>query len=209
MKARGHFLWILLVFVPVLWLAWPSSDKAGGGGDSQSSLEGRKHYPGDVRGADFDRTSDNPRRARSGRELSELTGVDRILADDAISNEQAALQLREIAMNPMNSVEDRLDALEHGFNLHAESFADFPQQKDLPSELASQYLHEIINHDDSPAVQIGGYMALMDHPDAEVADLAKEMLALELGDEGRESTREKLLVAAQTKLAKLTSEAGK
>jgi hypothetical protein len=128
-------------------------------------------------------------------------GVDRILANDAISHEQAALQMRKLAMDSTRPTEERLEALQHGLNLNAASFADLAQQKDLPPELASHYLHEMINHSDSPSLQIRSYMALMDHPDAEVAGLAKDMLALEVGNEEEEPNREKLLVAARSKLA--------
>ncbi len=148
-------------------------------------------------------------RHASDTQSGDPAGVDRILANDAISHEQAALQLRELAMDSTRSTEERLEALQHGLNLNAASFADLAQQKDLPSELASHYLHEMINHSDSPSLQIRSYMALMDHPDAEVAGLAKDMLALEVGDEQRISTREKLLVVAQGKLAKLAAEDGK
>ena len=209
MKAYRQFLWVAFLLAPLLWLVWPSADKAGSEKDSQAAAETERHYSvGRVRGEDVDGASEaNPRRVRGARDLSSLTGVDRILADDAISDREAALRLRELALNSTNSVEDRLEALQHGLNLHPDSFADFAQQKDLPAELASHYLDEIINHDDSPAVQIRAYMALMDHPDAEVADLAKEMLALEVGDEERQSSREKLLVVGQSKLAKLASAA--
>jgi hypothetical protein len=202
MKTYRQFLWIILLLIPLFWWAWPSGDKTGQDKDSQSGSGAGKHLldakPGMV-----------TRRMRDGGDPSELSGVDRILADDGISHKQAALQLRELAMNPMSSVEARLEALEHGLLLDADSFADFAQQKDLPSELASHYLQKIINQNDSPAIQIRGYMALMDHPDAEVAGLAKEMLALEVGDEEQLSTREKLLVVGQGKLAKLESEVEK
>lgn len=207
MNAYRRFLWIFLLIVPVLWLAWPSNDKAGREEGPEAGLAAKKHQLADGKVETGPRIG--PRRDRGEGVPANLASVDRVLANDGISNEQAALRLCDIASNPSNPVEERLEALQHGLNLHTETFADFAQQKDLPSELASHFLHEIINHDEAPAIQIRSYMALMDHPDAEVADLAKEMLALEVGDEDRLSTREKLLVVGKGKLAKLASENGK
>lgn len=213
MKAYRQLLWVFLLLFPLLWLVWPSGDEAGKEVETPTVLVSGKTPGAGSRVTDGPRAREDlsgrlPRRA-SDAEPGDPDGVDRILANDGISNEQAALQLRKLAMDSTRSTEDRLEALQHGLNLNAASFADFAQQKDLPSELASHYLHEMINHNDSPSLQIRSYMALIDHPDAEVAGLAKDMLALELGDEERLATREKLLVAAQGKLAKLAAEGGK
>jgi hypothetical protein len=212
MKTRRHYLWILPLLVALFWLIWPSSDKAGKSEDSQQGLAAGRHHAKNralVDGGAGSISATQARRVKNSGEGADLTRVDLILADDGISHEQAALQLREIAMDPMNSVEDRLEALQHGLNLHLETFADFAQQKELPSDLASHFLHEIINHNDSPGIQIRSYMALMDHPDGNVSELAMEMLALEVGDEEQQSTREKLLVVGESKLALLESQSGK
>jgi hypothetical protein len=209
MKPNRHLLWIFLLLVPLLWLAWPSGEKAGREAETPPGEDARTQTPGGSARVTDGEADSNTRSRLSPRRVSHLTGVDRILADDAITHEQAALQLRKLAMNPGAPVEDRLEALQHGLNLHAESFADFAQQKDLPPELASHYLQEMINYNQSPIIQIRSFMDLMNHPDEEVAGLAKEMLALEVGDEEEESSPEELLVAARSKLAELAAEAGR
>jgi len=214
MKFSPRFLWVFLLLVPLLWLAWPSFDKAGQDEETPPASSQTKQSPvGGSRVANGEAATETRpgllRRPVTDRpELGDPAGVDLVLADDSISHEQAALQLRKLAMDPTRSTEDRLEALEHGLNLDAASFADLAHQKDLPSELASHYLHEMINHDDSAASQIRSYMALMDHRDPEVAGLAAEMLAFQVGDEQEEINREKLLQLAREKLAEYAAEEG-
>lgn len=149
-----------------------------------------------------------PTRTRSAREgqvtrlpiLGSSAEVDHLLSDDSISSEQAVEQLHALAMDPTLPIAHRLEALQHGLNLGIASFADFAQQPALPVELASCFLNEVINYNDSPPTQIRTYMALMDHPDEEVSSLAREMLAFQVDDDLNEASREQLIQLARKKL---------
>jgi hypothetical protein len=216
MKPYRRFLWILSLLAPLFWMAWPSGDnKAEQAVATPPGLGSKKQIPSngsrvkDDEGASRDRAGQLSRRLSDRPEPGDPAGVDRILANDGISHEQAALQLRKLALDPTRSTADRLEALQHGLNLGIESFAGFAEQADLPAELASHYLSEIINHNDSPATQIRAYIALMGHPDEEVSALAEEMIAIQVGDELQEASREKLLRIAQKELAELAAEGGK
>lgn len=157
-------------------------------------------------------SSRSPRRQSDRSEADDLAGVDRILANDGISNQQAALQLRELAMDRNLPTEERLEALQHGLNLGIDSFAGFAEQADLPTELASHYLHEIINYNDSPATQISAYISLIGHSDKEVSELAREMLSFQLGDDLQaeddiqKADQEKLIQLGRRKLSELAKD---
>lgn len=209
MKVPLKSLWLVLLLVPVLWWAWPS-DKTTAPGDGQPLQPGRNSQT--ARDGSRPVAGDGPARARSSRRLqngagilkpAEFDQVDRILRDDTISIEMAVMQLRALAMDRTRSTAERLEALQHGLNLGIGSFAGFAEQEALPPELASEYLNEIINHNESPVGQIRAYIALVGHPDEEVSSLASEMLALQVGDDMRQADREKLIELGRQKLGDL------
>lgn len=220
MKAYRRFLWVFLLLGPLLWLVWPEGDKAEKDAHTPPELASRHQTPA-TRAGSQPAGGDGPARTRSARRQQQAAGnlkpaespdVDRILIDDSISIEQAAVQLRELAMNRNLPTAQRLEALQHGLNLGIESFAGFAEKADLPSELASHYLHEIINHNDSPAIQIRAYIALIGHPDEEVSTLAKEMLVFQVEDdlqaEGdiQKADQEKLIQLGRRKLNELAKD---
>lgn len=211
MKLNRQSLWIVLLLVPLLWWAWPSGEQSATEGAAALGQERSAPAAGDASPA---ATGGGPARTRSTsrqqqsatpNKSAESLEVDRILINDSITNEQAAARLQAIAMDSQRPVEQRLEALQHGLNLDIASFADFAEQPELPPELASHFLHEIINYNDSPATQLRSYISLMDHPDQEVSALAKEMLAFQVGDDLQEASREQLLQRAREKLQTLSS----
>lgn len=205
MKLQRQFLLVALLVVPLLWWAWPSdttSDSSGGGSpaETQESSLTRRQPQTTAEGG--------PSRTRSARDgqvtrtplLGGSPEVDAVLSDDSISIEQAVERLRALAMDATHPPAQRLEALQHGLNLGIASFADFAQQPDLPAELASHFMDEVINYNESPGTQIRTYLVLMDHPDEEVASLAREMLAFQVDDDLNEATREQLIELARKKL---------
>ncbi len=214
MKSYRQFLWGVLLLVPLLWWAWPSGQNASPG-DTPSPAQN----PKPVAAGATARTPDGPgpARTRSAQRQqppskpgkpAEAPEVGEVLANDAVSNVQAAARLHTIAMDRTRSTEERLEALQHGLNLDIATFAAFAGQPELPPELASHFLHEVINYNDSPATQLSTYMALMDHPDEEVSALAKEMLAFQVEDDLQEASREQLLQRGHQKIQTLTTGAG-
>jgi len=209
MKFKRQSLWFLLLLVPLLWWAWPSGKNSAPGAEPAPAQNQKSPAAGGSPAAD----AAGPARTRSASRQqlaskppklpAESPEVDRILINDSITNEQAAVRLHAIAMDRTRPTAHRLEALQHGLNLGIESFASFAEQADLPPELASHFLHEIINYNDSPATQIRSYIALMDHPDEEISALAKEMLAFQVGDDLHETSREQILQLARQKLADL------
>jgi hypothetical protein len=212
MKFQRQSLWVVLLLIPLLWWAWPSGKKSAPGGDASPAQSQKSPAAG---GSGPASDGGGPARTRAARRQqqpavplkpAESPEVDRILINESITNEQAAAQLHVLAMDRTRSTAHRLEALQHGLNLGIGTFADFAEQPDLPPELASHFLNEIINYNDSPATQIRAYMALMDHPDQEVSALAKEMLAFQVEDDLQEASREQLIQHARQKLADLAKE---
>lgn len=212
MKINRQFLWFLLLICPLLWLVWPSGDKTEKDANTQPGLVSKNQTQASgSRETDGGRIPEgtparSPRRHSDRSESGPLPGVDRILANDRISHEQAALQLRELSMDRNLPMEERLEALRHGLNLDIGSFAGFAEQADLPAGLASHYLHEITNHNNTPDAQIKACIALVAHPDKEVSELAREMLALHVGDDMQKADQAKLIQLGRRKLDELATE---
>ena len=212
---RYRYALLALVLVPAIWWAWPSPDR--GGREPQGGTENSGHPAGggsSQAGAD-DPGDGRPGRVRPKRRESQRvvkTGfspqVDAILADSQLSNEAAVSRLHALAMDRSLPTEHRLEALTHGMNLDAAAFADLAEAADLPADMASHLLGQIINCNESPQVQIKAYVHLLDHPDPEVSSLASEMLAFQVDDDARELNREQLLARAREKLKALAAESG-
>jgi len=208
MKSYRQIVWVALLLVPLLWWAWPDADESSLD-ESRPAAEGQgEASPSD----DTPSTSeDGPRRTRAAPrdpaakplEAPASPEVDEILVDESISIEQAAVRLRALASDTTQTKAHRLEALQHGLNLGIESFADFAEQAELPAELASCLLDEIINHNDAPATQIRSYVALIDHSDVEVRELALEMLRFQVGDDLHEESPERLKELAREKIQDL------
>lgn len=210
MKSYRKSLWGILLLVPLLWWAWPSSKTTTAGDDlPPAESPSTVHTPA----SDNPTGNGGPSRTRAARQQQApkiLTPpsspeVDHILVDESISTAQAAEQLCAIAMDTNHTTAHRLEALQHGLNLGIESFAGFAEQPDLPAELASCFLDEVINYNDSPATQIRSYIALIKHPDEEVSALAKEMLAFLVEDDNQEASNEKLIQMGREKIQALTT----
>lgn len=133
--------------------------------------------------------------------------IERVLGDDRVGVRQAALRLKQLALDASLPVEHRVDALEHGLNLDASSFSDFADGPELPSALAAAYLDEMMNENSNPQLQIRAYMALVDHAHADVAGAAREMLSFVLGDDFDEKTTTELVEMGRRRLQEYSHEA--
>lgn len=212
---KYRYALLALLLVPALWWAWPSPDR--GAREPQVGTEGpsRPKSGGSSQADDADSGGDRPERVRPKRPESQRAGkpgfspqVDAILSDSQLSDEVAVSRLHALSVDRSQPAEHRLEALTHGMNLDVAAFADLAETADLPAEMASHLLGQIINYNESPQVQIKAYVALLDHPDPEVSSLAAEMLAFQVDDDARELSRAQLVVRAREKLKALAAESG-
>jgi len=211
MKSYRQIVWVALLLVPLLWWAWPDADEPSLD-ESRPGVEGQGEVLSSTETPSA--SEEGPRRTRADPrdpaakplEAPASPEVDEILVDESITIEQAAVRLRALASDTTQTKAHRLEALQHGLNLGIEAFADFAEQADqaeLPAELASHFLDEIINYNDAPATQIRSYVALIDHSDVEVRELALEMLRFQVGDDLHEESLERLKEMAREKIQAL------
>ncbi len=199
---------VLVVLVAGLWSAWPSSHQAPhapGLSEKQPAAVKTTEKANPVeRGQDSESPVRRPSRVRSQPVSKDgNAAVARILSNDRIGEAEAATLLHELASDASLPIEDRLEALTHGLNLDITPFASFGSTPALPSELATPFLEAVLNHNDSPQLQIQSYLALLDHSDPEVSALAADMLAFAVGDDLKEASHATLRQMAQRKLAEL------
>jgi hypothetical protein len=90
--------------------------------------------------------------------------------------------------------------LSHGLNLHFPSFADFPNDPTVPSELVQLYLDELLNYNQDPILQIEGCLALLKHSDEEIQVQAREQLAFLVQDESLVDFPDRLPEAAAERI---------
>jgi hypothetical protein len=156
------------------------------------------------------RPTKTDRRKKAAAAVTQTPGcpeVDAILTNESLSTEAAGLQLHALAADHTRPLPNRLEALQHGLNLNIAIFGDLAEQPDLPTELASHLLVEMINYNESPATQLRTYLALIHHPDEEVATQAREMLAFQVGDDLHEETPDRLAQLGREKLQSLAKAA--
>jgi hypothetical protein len=200
-------LLLLLLLIPALWWVWPSSEDKQQQPELPAAAQNQRAPDGESA-----TIVDGQGRARAGKrprpqtdKAPESPVVQQILTDESISNEAAAVQLRDLAQDRSLPPAQRLEALQHGLNLDIDAFADFPKEADLPPELATHLLHEMINHNDSPATQIQAYLALMNHADPETSALACEMLAFMVDENVDDVQPQRLAELGRKKLAEIAS----
>jgi hypothetical protein len=185
MKKLQKIVLISLLLAPLIWFVGPFkthrfTDK-NTGQDSIPFKSGAPESPAMRRSAG----GVGARPARPSRPVAQAASapeVDEILASGDISNEVAASRLLDFASDRTRPTSQRLEALTHGLNLDINVFAIFGAEQDLPAELASHLLSEFINCNQSPDLQIRVYMNLSHHPDVEVSEQAREMLAFRVAD---------------------------
>ena len=157
-----------------------------------------------------------PVRTRSGRErLSKASAdvdaaiyphVSRVLSDESIGVDQAAVELLDIVQRADVSEDERLEALSHGLNLDFAAFAAVAADPVLPVPLAERYFAELCNQNDLPEAQIHGCLDLMSHQDEGIRAEAAEQLAFMVEKEELAESPDALRQAAAEHLAKLQNQ---
>jgi hypothetical protein len=117
--------------------------------------------------------------------------VDAVLTDDRISDEEAARQLAEIALNPNAPEAERLEAMEHGKNLGFSHLLPLSLDPNLPLPLAESFLHGLHGHDQTKE-QVSGALGLLNHVDTDIREQAQTLLGFLLEAEEDNESPEKL-----------------
>lgn len=129
--------------------------------------------------------------------------IEEILANDSLSESQAAVGLLGLVQNRELSVEERDEALAHGLNLDFKVFASLATDSSLPVNLAERMIDELANLNEVPQQQIEGYLGFMNYRDAEIRTQASEDLAFILEDEDLAESPEELRRMALERLEEL------
>ena len=131
--------------------------------------------------------------SRSARASNPTTfpQIDSVLTDDRISDEEAALELAEIALNPNRPEPERLEAMEHGKNLGFSQLLPLSLDPNLPLPLAESYLHGLHGHDQAKE-QVFGALGLLNHSDPDIRQQAQTLLGFLLEAEEDNESPDKL-----------------
>lgn len=148
------------------------------------------------------------RRLRNPNSAPEDGGIDRILTNEALDDDDAARMLRGIAEDQGVPLSVRKDAMEHGvlLNLDLNVFAPMAADPELPEEMAEVLLDAVRNHGDDLPLQLRAYMDLLNHPSTEIHEDAKDTLAHLLKDDEGKANAKSLINMAAEKLAELEAE---
>ena len=147
-----------------------------------------------------------PRRLRNPNSAVEDGGIDRILTNEALDDDEAARMLREIAEDQGVPSSVRKDAMEHGVLLNVSEFAPMAADPELPEEMAEALFDAVRNHGGDLALQLRAFMDFLNHPSAEIREDAKDTLAFLLGDDLGKDDVETLTKKADEELAELEAE---
>lgn len=203
MNTKGiSYLALVLCLLAGVWMAWPNKGENGGDRSPDgkpNTISGPGVKPSSKGGASIKGSGNEEIKSYPTHEQIEF-----ILADESITIDDAAVMLRKMADDPSLPVSDRLDALEHGLNLGFDAFANYGENPDLPTPLASYYLGEVMNQNATPKKQILAYLALLNHKDPEVVEESADMLAFMVEDDFDEANPEELLKLVRQKLTELT-----
>jgi len=131
--------------------------------------------------------------SRSARASNPATfpQIDSVLTDDRISDEEAARQLAEIALNPNAPEAERLEAMEHGKNLGFAHLLPLSLDPNLPLPLAESFLHGLHGHDQTKE-QVSGALGLLNHADSDIREQAQTLLGFLLEAEEDNESPDKL-----------------
>ena len=131
--------------------------------------------------------------SRSARASNPATfpQIDSVLTDDRISDEEAARQLAEIALNPNAPEAERLEAMEHGKNLGFSHLLPLSLDPNLPLPLAESFLHGLHGHDQTKE-QLSGSLGLLNHADSDIREQAQTLLGFLLEAEEDNESPDKL-----------------
>ncbi len=131
--------------------------------------------------------------SRSARASNPTTfpQIDRVLTDDRISDEEAAIELAEIALDPNRPEPERLEAMEHGKNLGFSHLLPLSLDPNLPLPLAESHLHGLHGHDQTKE-QVSGALGLLNHSDPDIRQQAQTLLGFLLETEEDNESPDKL-----------------
>lgn len=146
------------------------------------------------------------RRLRNPNSAVEDGGIDRILTNQALDDDEAARMLREIAEDQGVPSSVRKDAMEHGVLLNVSGFAPMAADPELPEEMAEALFDAVRNHGGDLALQLRTLMDFINHPSEEIREDAKDTLAFLLGDDLGKDDVETLTKKAAEELAELEAE---
>lgn len=118
--------------------------------------------------------------------------VERVLGNQSIPVDQAAIVLRDISRRKDLPEAERLEAMKHGLNLNFKAFAEVVTDPELPLPMAQRYVDELMNHNEDRQGQTLGCLLLMNHRDEETRKKAQELLAFYLGKESLSEQPEEL-----------------
>jgi hypothetical protein len=117
--------------------------------------------------------------------------VDAVLTDDRVSDDEAARQLAEIALDPNVIESERLEAMEHGTNLGFSHLLPLSLDPNLAQPLAEAYLNGLHGHDQVKE-QVSGALGLLNHSEAEIREQAQILLGFLLEAEEYNELPDKL-----------------
>ena len=148
------------------------------------------------------------KRAREeSRSATTFPEIDRVLTDDGISDEDAAIELAEIALNPNRPEPERLEAMEHGKNLGFSHLLPLALDPNLSLPLAESYLHGLHGHDQTKE-QVSGALGLLNHSDPDIRQQAQTLLGFLLEAEEDNESPDKLRKKADAFLKQPEEEDG-
>ncbi len=117
--------------------------------------------------------------------------IDRVLTDDRVSDELAAIEMAKIALDPNIPEPERLEAMEHGKNLGFSQLLPLSLDPNLPLPLAESYLHGLHGHDQTKQ-QVSGALGLLNHSDPDIRQQAQTLLGFLLEAEEDNESPDKL-----------------
>ncbi len=117
--------------------------------------------------------------------------IDRVLTNDLVSDELAAIEMAKIALDPNTPEPERLEAMEHGMNLGFSHLLPLSLDSNLPLSLAESYLHGLHGHDQTKQ-QVSGALGLLNHSDPDIRQQAQSLLGFLLEAEEDNESPDKL-----------------
>jgi hypothetical protein len=199
---RQHLTQIFLGLVVIffIWLAWPRAESSDDPSNPSKTETRAIHKQSSLESPGMGRDT-RQRRPRNPEPPAEDAGIDRILTNQAVDDDEAARMLREIAEDQGVPSSVRKDALGHGVLLNLNEFATMAADPELPEEMAEVLFDAVRNHGEDLALQLRAFMDFLNHPSTEIHEDAKDTLAFLLGDDLGKDDIETLKKKAAEKLA--------
>jgi len=191
-----------LVVLVLIWLAWPGAESSDDPSNPSKTETRANHKQSSLDSPGMGRDN-RQRRPRNPEPPAEDAGIDRILTNQAVDDDEAARMLREIAEDQAVPLSVRKDALGHGVLLNLNEFATMAADPELPEEMAEVLFDAVRNAGDDLALQLRALLDFLNHPSTEIREDAKDTLAFLLDDDLSEDDTDTLKKKAAEKLAEL------